>query len=540
MRDTFGGNAPVALEDEPLGARGPEEAATTARDSTGDEWQQREPLSEPPARYVPFPAHLLPEPYASYVARVVSARQCDPAAVALPMLAALAGTIGTARTLHVAPDWWVPSVLWVAIVAPSGAVKTPAFRAALHPVEEVDRRDREAWSVAHDAFERDRLVYEAELSDWRKKKADRGEPPEAPIEPTLPRIIVEDATLQALGRVLAENPRGALLARDELSGWARSFDQFTGATGADLARWLEIHRAGPLRVDRAGAGHLYVPRAAVSICGTIQTDILPRAFDAEHLAAGLLARFLLAAPPEPIRRWDAMRSAETPDAPALFCRFAALRALDLPPEGEQPRALVLTQEAADRYGEWFAEHEVRRQNTEPGPWRSALSKLEEIPFRLALVLSLAHSKDPANVEVANEDTMRRALELADWFRVEGERVYYMLAETAEERQDRELVAWVADHPDCSAREVAQGFRRYRGAGGTSQAEADLSRLEAAGLIKPTTRKGTRGPAATGYRAVDSSAPSTSTGFDNSQRENEKLVDVDTEATPENGPWRTEL
>ena len=328
-------------------------------------------------KWVPFPVQQLPEPYASYVANAARARQCDSAAVALPLLASLSGAIGATRMVRIGVDWYASAVLWVAVVAPSGDVKTPAFRAALAAVEEIDRIAFKEWNETHAEYETEQMVYEAELADWRRAKPnERGEPPEAPAEPTRPRMIVEDVTMQALGRVLVENPHGLLLARDELSGWVRSFDQFTSGAGADLARWLEIYRAGPLRVDRAGrGGSLFVPRAAVSICGTIQTDILPRVFGEEHQAAGLLARFLLAAPPEPARQWSAIQSALMPDVAELVKRFELLRKLDLPEDGKRPQALELAPEAIELYGSWFTDQEARRRTTGAGPWRSALAKL---------------------------------------------------------------------------------------------------------------------------------------------------------------------
>jgi hypothetical protein len=445
----------------------------------------------------PFPVGNLPEPYSSYVEDTARARQCDPAAVALPLLAALAGTIGNARSVRIWPDWLAPAVLWAAVVAPSGATKSPAFRSALAALEEIERSDREKWHLEHAEYEAKSQVHKADLAEWsHRKKADRGAPPEGGTEPTLPRCIVEDTTLQALGDVLSENPRGVLCARDELSGWVRSFDQFTGAGGADVARWLEIHRAGPLRVDRKADGHLYVPRAAVSICGTIQTDILPRVFGGEHQAAGLLARFLLAAPPEPSRRWALGRAASAPDTSELVRRFQALRALDLPEEGEGKWTVELSSEAATMFGEWFDRHQARRQGAEPAPWRAALSKLEELPGRLALVLALASAASPAHVTEVDGDIMRRAIALTEWFVAEGERVYGMMVETPEIRKDRELVEWVAR---CSkpprVRDVVRGHARYRLEGGTDAAKADLIRLVDAGKLvaidQPVGPKGGR-------------------------------------------------
>ena len=44
-------------------------------------------------------------------------------------------------------------------------------------------------------------------------------------EPVRIRYVVNDATVEKLGELLAGNPAGLLLVRDELIGWLRSFDR---------------------------------------------------------------------------------------------------------------------------------------------------------------------------------------------------------------------------------------------------------------------------------------------------------------------------
>jgi hypothetical protein len=452
------------------------------------------PAADLPAKWVPFPTGSLPEPYATYVKEVAIARQCDPAAVAMPLLASLAGTIGNARKVQLGSDWLAPSVLWLTMVAPSGAVKSPGFEAAVAPVQEIDNAEWESWRKANVEYQTAQLAYQAELDDWRRaKKKTPQDPPVAPLEPILTRVVVEDTTMQALAGILADNPRGLLLARDELSGWVRSFDQFTGSKGADLSRWLEIYGAKPLRVDRKSDGHVHVPRAAVSICGTIQTDLLTEVFGHNEQASGLLARFLLAAPPERRRSWSRMRTAQPPDREALRARFRDLGALDLPQEGKPPVILVLSEEASDLYEAWFKSHESRSWNTEAGAWKSALAKLEEVPGRLGLVLALAGSTEPAMVKEVDSDAIRRAIEMTSWFVSEGERVYALMTETMSSRLDRELVEWVSQRDGTTPRDASRYLKRYRGPGGSKEAEDDLRRLAVSGRLRaeerPTTAKG---------------------------------------------------
>lgn len=424
-------------------------------------------------KWTPFPVQLLPEPFSSYVSKTARARQCDSAAVALPLLAALAGTIGTARVIRIWRDWCAPAVLWTGVVAPSGAVKSPAFDAAIAPLEEMERREREAWRLQQESVE-----------------GQQGSPVDPMASESIPpRCIVEDTTLQALAKLLPENPRGLLLARDELSGWVRSFDQFTGAGGADLARWLEIYRAGSLRVDRKVDGYLHVSRAAVSICGTIQSEMLPRVFHDEHQSAGLLARFLIALPPAPRRRWDLGKTAALPDREELTRRFSALRAMELPAEGQPPKSLDLAADADSVYGEWFERHVGLLSDTGQGPIAAALSKLEEVPGRLALVLALGRSDTPTSLSQVDEDTMMRAVRLTDWFVAEAQRIYDLMIETPKDRSDRELVEWVQSRPEgATTRDVVRGHGRYRRKGGTEDAQRDLTRLVGEGRLSSRDRQ----------------------------------------------------
>ena len=74
-----------------------------------------------------------------------------------------------------------------------------------------------------------------------------------------------------LAVLLEQQPRGLLMARDELSGWVNSFDAYKSCRGADVVHWLSMHRAGNVIWDRKTGRHVIdVPRAAVSITGGIQ------------------------------------------------------------------------------------------------------------------------------------------------------------------------------------------------------------------------------------------------------------------------------
>jgi hypothetical protein len=71
-----------------------------------------------------------------------------------------------------------------------------------------------------------------------KKQAKGGEPlnlPDPPEKPACRRVVTSDPTIEKLADLLEDNPRGLLVARDELGGWLGSFTRYKGkAGGPDL------------------------------------------------------------------------------------------------------------------------------------------------------------------------------------------------------------------------------------------------------------------------------------------------------------------
>lgn len=92
------------------------------------------------------------------------------------------------------------------------------------------------------------------MSKAKRDRKDNGPPPEKPEPPQAVRYVVSDTTVEALAPLLQENPRGLLLARDELAGWIGSFDRYSGGKGgADAAHWLSMHNGESILVDRKAA-----------------------------------------------------------------------------------------------------------------------------------------------------------------------------------------------------------------------------------------------------------------------------------------------
>jgi len=486
----------------------------------------------------PFPVEVLPEPVQSYVQRVSAAIGCDPSYVAVPMLPALASAIGNTREIRLKRGWSEPAVLWGAIVGDSGTTKSPAADAATRPIKRRQARAIEEYRRSLEIYQEALEEYRLALDDWKKSGRKRGEPkPEEPEQPVCQRVYCSDVTVEALADRLHENPRGLLLARDELAGWIRSFDQYKGGRGADTAHWLTMHGARDLLVDRKTGDRktIFVPRAAVSICGTIQPEILARSLGQEHIVDGLAARLLLTMPPRRRKRWSEADIDEQVEqrVDEVLGRLYRLEP-DVDENGQpEPVSVMMTADGKTAWIRYYDEH-AAEQVEATGERAAMLSKLEGAAARLALVVHFvrvaADDQTLVNPERVDEVSVMAGVTMARWFAYEAERVYMVLHETDQDKERRQIIELIGRKGGkITPRGLRQSMRRFKDS--TDEAEQALDELVQAGIgTWEQSNPGGRGGRPT--RVFSLSTPSTVYETPVNPEKSGGFVDVDTVDTTE--------
>ncbi len=433
------------------------------------------PEPEPPRE--PYPVDVLPPVMQRYVSECASVMDCPSEYVALPLLAVAAGAIGASRVLRIRDTWHAPALLWMAVVGKSGTGKSPPQWHVLAPLRERQAAAYREHVTAMEIHREAMMAHERDVARFRRAKmSDLSDAPTEPTAPVCVRYVVDDSTLEALCLRLAENPRGLLLARDEIGGWLASMDEYR--SGGDLQRWLSIHRGDAITIDRVTRGNIYVPRAHVSICGGIQPEILRRMMTEERTESGLIARILMAMPDARAKRWtDADVLASTREAWAeTVDDLLALSMAEQPDGQREPVAITMSAGARARWVDWF-DGNARRTFAADGPTAAALAKIEEYAARLGLVLALA--ADPGATEV-DEQSMRAGIRLAGWHAGEAERIYAAFAASPADRAENDLVQMIREKfgGQVTPRELKRTSRQYQP---TSVAEAALQSLADAGF-----------------------------------------------------------
>jgi hypothetical protein len=430
-----------------------------------------------------FPVEALPAPLAAFVSQGAAALGCDTSYLALPVLTVAASLIGNSLAIRLKRDWTEPCVIWAAVIGDSGTLKSPAFRLVTKPVYRMQREMLHKYREEKTAYESVKAEYEKAVK--KAQKEDRPPDDVLPDAPKLGRIITGDITIEKLGQLLADNPRGLLLCRDELRAWFTSFTRYKGAAGgSDLPNWLEFFGAGNVMIDRKTGDRptLFIPHATVSICGGIQPGTLVRVLTLEAFDSGLAARFIMSMPPKRQQRWS---EAEI-DPQTQQCYEMVLRKLhalqpDMDAQGEpEPFVLRLTPEAKKVwiafYDEW-----AKKQAEAEGELAAALSKLEAYPARFALihhvVNRLAEGKDHSDpVEV---ESIVAGITLARWCADETERVYAVCRATNAEREIRRLIDYIRSHGGKMTARILHKSNRSRYTS-PEAAEATLDDLVKAG------------------------------------------------------------
>lgn len=248
---------------------------------TGAEIDPLDMFSARPAA-IAFEAVDYPPTIAALASDIAQRMGCDPKIPAFAALVTCAAMLPDGFTLRPkARDYtWKESArLWVALVGPPSSKKSPPIAAVIAATQEIQKR-------AYNTFQKHSSEWEQRAAEAKKDKL-----PE-PKKPTLARVIVGDATTEALVTVCKDNSDGVLVVHDELTGFFGAMDAYrqNGAT-KDRSLWLQTYNGGAFMVDRVGKGATYVPNLSACMLGGIQPDPMRR-IAGKLDDDGLLQRFI--------------------------------------------------------------------------------------------------------------------------------------------------------------------------------------------------------------------------------------------------------
>ena len=450
----------------------------------------------------PFDVGLLPVSLRPMVEDVTDRMQTPldfAAVVAVATLAGLCGRRALMQPKERDSSWVVVPNLWGGIVAGPGMMKSPLVGVVTAPARalEADWRAEHADAQReHEAAQERARLDNAVWAEEYKRAAKKQEPlPAKPklkvIEPSQRRLIAVDATFESLHQLLAENPDGVFVLRDELSGWLASLER--QGRESERAFYLECWSGDTgFTIDRIGRGSIHVEHCCVSLFGGIQPARL-RAYLADALRDGpsndgLIQRFQLLVWPDIKQEWSyrdrapnvgAMKAAE-----AVYRRVAEM-------DADNPLRLKFAPNAQALFVAWLTDLEERLRADDTSPFMQGhLSKYRKLMPALALLFSLADE----SLEAVG---LHHAQQAADWCEYLGHharRVYALRISperlAAISLAKRLTKGWKRDSGNFTLRDVYRN--EWAGLSTPDEARAAVRVLEDAGWVRPEKPKSDTG------------------------------------------------
>lgn len=414
------------------------DAALAAKATGADKWPEPTPLPDELPPVAPFDPFLLPEALRGWIMDISHRMQCPPDFSAVAVVAALSSLIGARAVVKpkARDDWAVVPNLWALAIGRPGVMKSPAISEVLKPLHRLQTDERKRWEVAMQEWDIDNKVAELASAD-REKNAKKMvgkdpakarallQPGQAIDKPTKREFIVNDATVEALGEVLAVNPWGTLAYRDEIYGMLTSLDRQgqEGSRAFYLTGYDGDKGHTSLRIAR---GETYIPRVCIAMLGGIQPSRIQSyvrgAVEGGAADDGLVQRFGLAVWPDVdpafkyVDQWP-----DTPTKQAAYAVFERLAQLQ-PLNDDEPQEWRFSAEAQALFIEWYtaSREELKRGELHPA-MESHLSKYAKLIPSLALIFALVDA--PGDDNVIQEREFLRALAWGDYLRSHAERLY---------------------------------------------------------------------------------------------------------------------
>lgn len=460
------------------------------------DWDEPIPVEARPLP--PFPTDRLGT-LGTFVEAAAGSLQVPTDMVAFSALAVVSTTTGGRLRVEVKADWHESAALYLAALADSSEKKTPTLNLAAHPLREAEHRLIEAALPSIEAKAQEIRITQGKMAKAEQKAT--GDKPENALAdaeaarekllalgdpPDIPRILVRDATLEAIGKVMhGQGGRiGILASEGGLLKVAAGLYGSGGQANTDLL--LEAYSGGPYTIDRTGRPSARMASTFLAVGLIVQPGILTgiEKKNPEFRENGLLGRFLYARPAP-----TDTDTFESPGIPQEIYEHYDQRIRDLVADFWGPadlRTMTLSDGARELFASYYDNFARRRK---PGgdlhdiaDWAG---KFRGQLVRLAAVLTIY--EDGRATQISRK-TMADVLAMAPYFVAHAKAVFDLMGANSDGRLTplRDLVTWLRNRPKpeapFSARDAWQALKGRRWASDMDDMTDALNELEDYGWI----------------------------------------------------------
>ena len=313
----------------------------------------------------------------------------NPEMLANCFLGAFTTAIGNTAFLWVHSKWIEKPVIFLALAAPAGSVKSGAMNIAFDFIYRHDALRRKEYKSAKAEYE---------STDTKGKK-----------KPVLRQVLIDDVTMEVLAKILEHNPRGCTVLPDELIGFLNRLNRY--AQGDDEQKILSIFNSKSFNVQRIGRDEDLVDDYSLSIIGGIQNDLLSKLSDGDRGSNGFFHRFLIAIPDMGPKQPFELPS----NTHALETRIDELFRWIMVHRDEPDKTMyVMSNDALKMYEQWHNAKNDYYNRTHDNNVKGIIAKYQGYCLRFALIIQCIRDAD-VRTGIISQASMERAIRLTDYY-----------------------------------------------------------------------------------------------------------------------------
>ena len=363
----------------------------------------------------------------------------------------------------VSGKWEEKGLLWMAFHAPTGKGKTPLFRDC----------GREVMAKKNEELNNEDSVQQRDFERWKEASPDRrGERPEA-----FPRMIwTTYVTLETLTNLHINNPSGIGLIHDELDALISGRNQYKGK-GDDVQKLLELWNGREISNPTMN-NYRYVSDSFVPIIGGIQTDLLKKIFNAEDIANGFVARFLLVPFRHPVPPLIDSERKIIRDTISLEEWNSISLMIEQLVKGRNIKEQFQLEKDAETL--IYLQHDelTKESNKNLQEMESSFNKLKTYSFRFSLLLHCLKGE----MGKVSARTVADAITLVQWYTDNMKDAFYSNYSSENQKNSKKILERLrqTSHP-LSIKELYSSFRRsFKG---YQPIREIICKLQQAGIVK---------------------------------------------------------
>lgn len=359
-----------------------------------------------------FPLDVFPDIVKNII---VEAKECLSYPIdytAASMLFAVSVAIGNSIRVQVKNQWIESAVLYIALVGDRGVSKTHPLSFAIKPIQAIDR-------LHYKEYQSKLQEYEIAASLPKTEREQQGI---ELIKPHCKTHFVSDITNEALMIVHKNNPRGLGVYVDELGSWFGNFNRYS--KGSEEQFWLSAWNAKPISVDRKTSGTIRIDLPFVSVCGTIQTDVLQSLTDG-RIVNGFTDRILFVSP-KAKKEYISDKEISQQSIEHWYDILSNIMRHEY--NEDQQKILSFSREAYEMFIAWQKVNTDESNITDDAIVKGINAKMDYYVIRFSLILQVLRAASySGTLDCIEPQSVKGAIRMVNYFKHNANRVHDVVA-----------------------------------------------------------------------------------------------------------------